>query len=319
MVKLSPLDKSDTRQYNFNLGVMSTVPSKIKITVVSDLHLEFSDIALTNAQGADVLILSGDIMIAQDLHDHPDIGHSETQEAIKSNANLGRRQERAYRFRQFLSRCASEFPHVIYVAGNHEFYHGKWFSSIDDLRNECAKFSNVHYLECNSVEINETMFVGGTLWTNLHKGDPMTMHAVADMMNDYRCIRNDHREYSKLRPANTIERHRKTLDYIREVVLNTREKYGKDARVVVVGHHAPTTLSRHPSFANDYLMNGAYHSDLSEFILDHPEIIMWTHGHVHDCFDYTVGTCRVVCNPRGYEHDGYSEFTNWNPNLLIEL
>jgi hypothetical protein len=27
---------------------------------------------------------------------------------------------------------------------------------------------------------------------------------------------------------------------------------------------------------------------------------LWTHGHMHDDFDYTIGTCRVVCNPRGY-------------------
>ncbi len=24
------------------------------------------------------------------------------------------------------------------------------------------------------------------------------------------------------------------------------------------------------------------------------------HGHVHDSFDYLVGACRVVANPRGY-------------------
>jgi hypothetical protein len=48
-------------------------------------------------------------------------------------------------------------------------------------------------------------------------------------------------------------------------------------------------------------MNGGYHSELSEFILDHPEIVLWTHGHMHDPFDYNIGTNRVVCNPRGYK------------------
>ena len=47
-------------------------------------------------------------------------------------------------------------------------------------------------------------------------------------------------------------------------------------------------------------MNGGYHSDLSEFILDHPEIVLWTHGHTHEPMDYMIGTTRVVCNPRGY-------------------
>lgn len=44
----------------------------MKIALASDLHLEFGDIHLTNDQGADVLLLAGDIMIAQDLHDHPE-------------------------------------------------------------------------------------------------------------------------------------------------------------------------------------------------------------------------------------------------------
>mgnify|MGYP003348983055 FL=1 len=45
---------------------------KLKIALASDLHIEFGDIDLKNTEGAEVLILSGDIMIAQDLHDHPD-------------------------------------------------------------------------------------------------------------------------------------------------------------------------------------------------------------------------------------------------------
>jgi hypothetical protein len=47
-------------------------------------------------------------------------------------------------------------------------------------------------------------------------------------------------------------------------------------------------------------MNGAFASDLSEFIMDRPQIKLWTHGHMHNQSDYMMGTTRVVCNPRGY-------------------
>ena len=40
----------------------------MKLAICSDLHLEFGDITLKN-EGADVLILGGDIMTAQELHD----------------------------------------------------------------------------------------------------------------------------------------------------------------------------------------------------------------------------------------------------------
>ena len=28
--------------------------------------------------------------------------------------------------------------------------------------------------------------------------------------------------------------------------------------------------------------------------------VLWVHGHTHNSFDYQVGNCRVVCNPRVY-------------------
>jgi Icc-related predicted phosphoesterase len=119
------------------------------------------------------------------------------------------------------------------------------------------------------------------------------------MMNDFRIIRNDEHGYTKLRPAHIMHRHQQTLSYLKAVLPDM-----KDKKVVFVGHHTPSYQSIHDRYKKDYLMNGGYHSDLSEFILDHPEIVLWTHGHTHESFDYIIGTTRVVCNPRGYAgHD----------------
>jgi len=269
----------------------------MKIALCSDLHLEFEDIDLKNTGGAEVLILSGDIMIAQDLHSHSE----EKVLTAGMNDSLSRRQETAKRFRDFLKRVSFEFPHVVYVAGNHEFYHGKWNESITHLREECDKFPNVYFLERDIKVINEVSFIGATLWTDCNKGDPLTLNALGDMMNDYRVIRNDEHGYSKLRPANTMHRHQQTLSYLKQVLVDM-----KDKKVVFVGHHAPSNLSTHDRYKHNvhYTMNGGYHSELSEFILDHPQIALWTHGHMHDPFDYMVGETRVVCNPRGYKgHD----------------
>ena len=69
---------------------------------------------------------------------------------------------------------------------------------------------------------------------------------------------------------------------------------------MVVGHHSPSSLSIAEWYKDDTLMNGAFHSDLSEFIMDRPQIKLWTHGHMHNVSDYMIGETRVVCNPRGY-------------------
>ena len=286
----------------------------MKIQLVSDLHLEFSDINIRNVGDTNVLILSGDILIGSDLHEHPEMDYK-----MYSNANLadlGRRQATALRFRDFLRRVSFQFPHVIYVAGNHEFYHGKFFETVEHIRSECAKFSNIHFLERNSVEINDVVFVGGTLWTDMNKGDPLTQHSISEKMNDFRVIRNDRAGYTRLRPAHVMERHMRTKEYF-ENVLDDLRKQGSTKKVVVVGHHAPTYQSIDARYKNDFHMNGGYASDLSEFILDHPEIVLWTHGHMHQPFDSLVGTTRVVCNPRGYE--SWGEVSEWNPELVLEI
>jgi len=271
----------------------------MKVALCSDLHLEFRDINIQNTEGADVLILSGDILVAEDLHNHPEV-HPMDPVNIP---NLGRSQAIALRFRDFIKRCSFQFPHVVVIAGNHEFYHGRWKDTIQHLRDEYSKFPNVYFLERDLKVIDDVTFIGGTLWTDCNKGDPLTLHALADMMNDYRIIRNDEKAYTKLRPASTMHRHRHTISYFKTVLADK-----KDSKVVVVGHHAPSFNSVHEKYRNEQLLNGGYASDLSEFILDNPQIVLWTHGHMHDPSDYMIGTTRVVCNPRGYAgHDAQAD------------
>ena len=70
----------------------------MKIKLVSDLHLEFSDVNIVNDQDYDVLILGGDICIAKDLHEHPEPNNTADQAAIANGTGLGRRQMTAQRF-----------------------------------------------------------------------------------------------------------------------------------------------------------------------------------------------------------------------------
>jgi hypothetical protein len=277
----------------------------MKIKLISDIHLEFGDIEIYNEQNCDVLILSGDIMVAQDLHDYP-------ADYLNKKNTFGARQNAAILYRNFLKRCSDRFPHVIFVAGNHEYYHGKFPDAIDYLREECAVYPNVYFLEMDAKQIEDVIFVGCTLWTDMNKGDPITLYSVSDMMNDYRIIRNSQRNYARLRPQDTVNKHHDHVAYIKHVVENDPSK-----KYVVVGHHSPSKLSTHEMYKGERIQNGAFSSDLSEFILDHPQIKLWTHGHTHHAFDYVIGETRVVCNPRGYE--GYEDPSGWDPNIVLEV
>ena len=266
----------------------------MKVCLASDLHLEFSDIELHNTEGADVLILSGDICVAHSLHDHP-IDKPIPADAMKP----GRNQSAAVKYRDFFKRVNDEFPRTILVAGNHEFYHGRYPDAYVWLDEEIKNYPNIHFLDMDSVEIDGITFVGGTLWTDMNRNDPTTMQLIEGMMNDFRIIRNSQHNYRRFSPLDAVIHHKATLEHIKKVVDSDPDK-----KYVVVGHHAPTPLSIHDMYKDQYWMNGGYHSDLSEFILDRPQIALWTHGHTHHPFDYMMGDTRIVCNPRGYKgHD----------------
>lgn len=282
----------------------------MKIKLVSDLHLEFSDTDIPN-NGCDVLILSGDILIAQDLHDHKrDFGRPADlpKEYLWKSGQM--RPQKADRFRNFLQRCSDNFKHVVYVAGNHEFYHGKWYATIDYLHEECAYYPNVYFLENKTKIIDDVPFLGCTLWSDLNKENPISMQMVSQLLSDHRLIRNDKQSYRRIHGKDTVDRHKESLAWLGQEV----KKYNS---CVVVGHYGPSHLSIHPKYKHDFHLNGAYCSDLSEFILDHPQIKLWTQGHTHHAFQYKLGNTTVACNPRGYE--GYEPDSGWDKSLIIEV
>lgn len=288
----------------------------MKVALASDLHLEFDDIILKNEQNADVLILSGDICVAKLID----------------------------KYIPFFENCSKEFSNTVYVAGNHEHYGYDFKYTITDIKKSLAHLPNVHMLDKETFKFDDVTFIGGSLWTDMNDCDQLTLFHTKSAMNDYRQIKNSNnmtvRQYpiyernplytddgrnggqykhdengyyikigmkskeepSLLQPLDTVEDHRKMLDYIKIVTHMLGENTQK---FVVVGHHAPTKLSTHPRYQHDTTMNGAYSSDLIDFILERPCIKLWTHGHTHDVFDYMIGTTRVCCNPRGYS--GYEK------------
>ncbi len=269
----------------------------MKLAIASDLHLEFSSLELKNTENADVLVLAGDIFVVEDLY-----RSKEPKEG--TSLGYGAKKSSAHRYRSFIEQVSSEFKHVVYVMGNHEFYHGKFFKFIDVLREELVNTPNFHLLERDTITLEGIKFLGGTLWTDANRADPLTQYSLKDLMNDYRVIRNDQAGYTALRVSHTINRHIQTLGYL-ETVLDD----SKDEKCIVVTHHAPSFRSIHESFKTQDLVNGGYASDLSDFILDRPQIKLWVHGHTHFPFDYLLGDTRVVCNPRGYVTKECSERT----------
>jgi hypothetical protein len=253
----------------------------MKIDYCSDLHLEFGYQTLP---GGEVLILAGDICesrsLVKDFHSTKLLPHV-----------TGSHEHRYYDF--FYHECA-KYDRVFMVMGNHEHYHGRFDKTLEEIRGVLPE--NVTLLERDRIDYGGVTFLGATLWTNCNNGDSITMWTLQNSMNDYRVITNKRDDsYGKLRPLTTFSNHIHTVEWLKKEFVEEISN-----PIVVITHHAPSFQSITEKYRDDKHLNGGYASDLSEFILDYPQIKHWVHGHVHSTHDYVIGDTQILANPRGY-------------------
>lgn len=291
----------------------------MKIALMSDVHLEFAELPVEPVE-ADVLLLAGDICVVNDLRE-------------RDTYNVFGEHDKSNRYHKFFEDACTQFKHVIYIMGNHEHYHGDYHTSCSKLRERLGYLKNLYILDKEIKDIDGVLFVGGTLWTNMNKEDPITLGQIKGVMNDYRIIEDtsemvhykqavykkdeegnyimekigevnstvlDHYEFhtrpSKFTPQKSVADHKAMLEVLDKVLKDTPP----DQKVVVVGHHAPCKQSTKPGYEGEFIVNGAYSSDLTDIMLDNPKIKLWVHGHTHTVFDYMIGSTRIASNPRGY-------------------
>lgn len=211
----------------------------------------------------------------------------------------------------------------LFIEGNHIGYSDE--RTIQELNTRYSiKYpidSNVSYIHNAYKEVDGVLFVGATLWTDFKyktDHDPSMVEenkSIARMyMNDYRLnhVYGADGEYRNLDPDDVEKFNKESFGIIKKTVEANSWK-----KIVVVTHHAPSRMSISPRYG-DEKTNPCYVNELEQFILDHPQIKLWIHGHMHDSFDYMIGTTRVLCNPRGYEELGDGNKT-FDKDLIVEV
>ena len=277
----------------------------MKINLISDIHLNFADLILP---GGDVLIMAGDILEA---------GHLRLADNLQKNVFL------ADQYRRFLNEELVKYNTVLYVLGNHEHYKNDYQDTYNRISKELP--SNTHLLEAAGIRIDNVYFFGGTFWTDMNKGDTISMHHLTQSMHDFAGgITLGNGINVKASNGKSYYTSKFTPDFAKGIFYSTVEKCKQfvedhpNDNVVIISHHAPSPQSIHEFYKNDYHMNAGYHSNLDDFILRHPQIKYFVHGHMHDPVDYMIGTTRILSNPRGYKgHEYQAEL--FNPNFSFEI
>jgi len=247
----------------------------MKLHILNDLHIEFEgfDPVVTDA---DVIVLAGDVGVG-----------------------MGG-----------LRWVEDQFPDrpVIYVPGNHEFYHHD-IALMDEMKAQAP--DKIHVLNDDQVVIDGVRYLGSVLWTDFAlfgEADKFfAMQQARQQMTDFSIIQNDDQSFT---PEDAIKLHTASRDWL-TAMLN--EPF--DGKTVVVTHHAPSSRSVHPRYARS-LLTPAFASNL-ENLMDEDRVALWVHGHMHESFDYEIYGTRVICNPRGYAPMALNP--EFNPELVVEI
>jgi predicted phosphohydrolase len=247
----------------------------MKLHILNDLHIEFEDFE-PPATDADVVVLAGDIGVGM----------------------------------EGLRWAEDRFPDkpVIYVPGNHEFYHHD-IALIEELKAQAP--DHIHVLNDDQIIIDRVRFLGSILWTDFAlfgEGERFfAMQQARRQMTDFSIIQNGGRQFT---PDDAIQLHTASRDWLAAMLA---EPF--DGKTVVVTHHAPSSQSVHPRYARD-LLTPAFASNLAN-LMDGDQPALWVHGHMHESYDYEVYGTRVVCNPRGYAPDALNP--GFWPDLVVDI
>lgn len=256
----------------------------MKLWIFSDLHLEYdSSYTLPIIPDADLCLCTGDIY---------DRGPSRSLRWLNET-------------------IAHKMP-VLFVPGNHEFYHSTIREGLAEAQRLAATLDNVTLLNNQFVILDGIRFIGTTLWTDfmLQNDRISAMKYAASSMNDYEHILNSKLPFSRFTPEDSYHLHQEAMSFIQETTTHQ-----EPLPTVVLTHHAPSALSVSEKF-QDHPITPAFVSALEDQIIS-MDPVLWVHGHTHRAFDYKLGRTRVICNPRGYAREASNK--SFNPTLVIDL
>jgi hypothetical protein len=264
----------------------------MKIRLWSDVHLEFGplDVQKREDDHETVLVIAGDF----------DVGCKDTTKII-------------------MLKLCHQFKAVVFVCGNHEYYHQVLNEVDQGWRSFADEMPNFYFLQGDYAIIDDVRFIGGTFWTDFRAADPDVMDFCEHRMNDYNHIRYQDKNdvvYRRFEPKDAWQinqEQRATFARFLETPFS--------GRTVIVTHHAPTEHSIDPLYnhhSSDRILNFSYCNTRLEEWFENKNFTHWFHGHIHRRQQHEVNGKLIIANPRGY--DGYEEMADtFEDDKVFEL
>jgi UDP-2,3-diacylglucosamine pyrophosphatase LpxH len=254
----------------------------LNIYYCSDLHLEFHNIDLDtfnvpNSKDS-ILLLCGDIANIETL--------------LRDNKAYNDYSEESHSI-DFFNFITNNFRKIIYVTGNHEHYlQNDINTGVKDLKLVFKRYNNLHIVsEGELIEVDDTAFVCGTMWTDFNNEDPITLMNAPKMISDFRQIVDGH---FTVKPSTILKKFKSFNHWVDSLDLSSYNK------TILVTHHSPTFKVEHPIYENERIMNGLFASNCEKLLSKFDYAF---YGHMHQGLDVEINDCKVLSNARGYPNE----------------
>ncbi|KAJ5078574.1 ser/thr protein phosphatase superfamily [Anaeramoeba ignava] len=273
------------------------------IQICSDLHLEARPFdEKTLIPSADIICIAGDIESVT------------TEKTLKT-------------FDEFFAKISTQFKHIFFVCGNHEFYNDpkedpKKYVTIDEtyeiVTETLKKYQNVHFLRNQVYVLNGIRFVGATLWSYIFEEK---RDLISQCFSNFKLIYYFDEEKKKklpMTPSHSSSIHAKELEWIKSQAIEAKKE---NQKCVVLTHYGPS-FSLVPSDSEQSVnspIGSSFVSDL-DYIFSDPSfdaICLWVYGHTHFSRNMIIGNARVVSNQYGYPQE--YEITNFKNKVIVKI
>jgi predicted phosphohydrolase len=267
--------------------------SNVSIQFLSDTHLEFRELPF-------------DKLIKPPIID-PLTGTSKFADVVALLGDIADPTSAVYS--RLIAWCAERFKIVLVVLGNHEYYTKNTAHTIQAIdshvRHMCEVWPNVRLLQNETVQYQDVVFVGSTLWSYI---PPEHNALIQGTMNDYKLIYDT--------PGTLLTAHKSSAMFVESMRFLERTictNIKANLKTVVLTHHTPSFKETSAPCFTGKPGNHAFSSDLSA--IHSPRAIrLWLCGHTHFNFHHNLEGYELVSNQYGYKNRCENGFL---PNKVI--
>ena len=265
----------------------------MRVCVISDVHVDANPWTWSSLDGyeADVVVFAGDVSNR--------VGHT----------------------MRWLVDLRERYPHVVWVAGNHDFYNQGFHETqiyragdpptphtvtemVDYYRTQ-SHAHGIDFLYRQGVNIQGINFLGATGWHDYVAGAPVSQadqidawyHTIRDTVIPWQAYDKPHHSQPVLAGAQDVQ----ALQTLVDMAMGP---------AIVVTHHLPhrDLCWQKPHDRAWTALHGSFANTRLESITD-PKIRMWIYGHTHQRGMKTINGQQYMCNARGYP----GENPHWTP------